>query len=85
LIGCDVNPNCAHLRFDDSSIGVIIGETNAHDVCGRVLQGSPYFDIIIDDGYHMSCDIIKSFALYFSRIAEGGLYIAYDQHCSYWS
>jgi hypothetical protein len=32
----------------------------------------------------MSSDIIKSFALYFPRLAEGGLFIAEDLHCSYW-
>jgi GT2 family glycosyltransferase len=85
LIGCDINPNCANLSFDDSSICVIIGDANAPDVCERVFQRSPYFDIIIDDGSHMSSDIIKSFALYFPRLAEGGLFIAEDLHCSYWS
>lgn len=84
LIGCDVNPDCARLSYDDSRIEVIIGDANDPDVHKRVCQRSPAFDIIIDDGSHMSKDIIKSFALYFPLIVDGGVFIAEDLHCSYW-
>ena len=85
LIGCDINPDCGHLSFDDTRIDTIVGDANASDVRERVLQRSPQFDIIIDDGSHRSSDIIKSFALYFPRIVEGGIFIAEDLHCSYWN
>lgn len=85
LIGCDINPDCARLNYDDPRISVIVGDSNAPDVCERILQRTPQFDLIIDDGSHLSSDIIKSFALYFPRIAEGGVFIAEDLHCSYWS
>jgi glycosyltransferase involved in cell wall biosynthesis len=84
LIGCDINPDCARLSYDDPRIGVIVGDVNAPDVRERVFQRSPQFDIIIDDGSHLSSDIIKSFALYFPRVVEGGVFIAEDLHCSYW-
>src|SRR5450759_1724101 len=84
LIGCDINPDCAHLSYDDSLIGVVVGDANTPDVCQRIFQRSPQFDIIIDDGSHWSSDIIKSFALYFPRIADGGIFIAEDLHCGYW-
>lgn len=85
LIGCDINPDCARLSYDDPRIGVIVGDTNAPEVHERVFQLSPQFDIIIDDGSHLSSDIIKSFSLYFPLMAEGGVFIAEDLHCSYWS
>ncbi|MHB1145443.1 MAG: glycosyltransferase [Thiobacillus sp.] len=85
LIGCDINPDCTRLSYDDPRIGVIIGDANAPEVHERVLQRSQQFDIIIDDGSHLSSDIIKSFALYFPCLAEGGVFIAEDLHCSYWS
>lgn len=85
LIGCDINPDCARLSYDDPRIGVIVGDANASEVRERVFQRSPQFDIIIDDGSHHSSDIIKSFALYFPRVVEGGIFIAEDLHCSYWS
>lgn len=84
LIGCDINPDCARLSYDDPRIGVIVGDANAPEVREQVFQRSPQFDIIIDDGSHLSSDIIKSFAQYFPLIAEGGVFIAEDLHCSYW-
>ena len=84
LIGCDINPDCARLSFADPRIGVIIGDANAPEVREQVFQRSPQFDIIIDDGSHLSSDVIKSFALYFPCVVEGGIFIAEDLHCSYW-
>ena len=82
LIGCDINPDCGRLSYDDPRVAVVIGDANAPDVCEQVFQRSPQFDIIIDDGSHLSSDIIKSFALYFPRVVEGGIFIAEDLHCS---
>jgi O-antigen biosynthesis protein len=84
LIGCDINPDCARLDYDDRRIDVIIGDANAPEVSVRVFEHSPQFDIIIDDGSHLSSDIIKSFALYFPHLVDGGLFVAEDLHCSYW-
>ena len=85
LIGCDINPDCGHLSYDDPRTSVIVGDANTSEVRERVFQRSPQFDIIIDDGSHLSSDIIKSFALYFPRLVEGGLFVAEDLHCSYWN
>ena len=85
LIGCDINPDCARLSYDDPRISVIVGDANAPEVRERVFQRSPEFEIIIDDGSHLSSDIVKSFALYFQRVVEGGIFIVEDLHCSYWS
>ncbi|MDC0986222.1 methyltransferase domain-containing protein [Alphaproteobacteria bacterium] len=85
LVGCDIDPNCARLSYDDPRIGVVVGDANAPDVRERVFQRSPQFDIIMDDGSHHSSDIIKSFALYFPCMVEGGVFIVEDLHCSYWS
>jgi len=84
LIGVDINQGCARLSYDDPRISVIVGDANAHEVRERVFHRSPQFDIIIDDGSHLSSDIVKSFALYFERVVEGGIFIAEDLHCSYW-
>jgi O-antigen biosynthesis protein len=70
LIGCDINPDCELLNYDDSRIEIIIGDANSPEVRERLLQLSPQFDIIVDDGSHLSSDIIKSFALYFPLVAE---------------
>ena len=85
LIGCDINPDCARLIYEDPRIGVIVGDANDAAVSERVFQCSSQFDIIIDDGSHLSSDIVRSFALYFPRLVEGGIFVVEDLHCSYWS
>jgi glycosyltransferase involved in cell wall biosynthesis len=85
MLGCDINSDCAVLSYDDPRISVIIGDANAPEISKQVFQKSSQFDVIIDDGSHRSSDIIKSFALYFPHIAQGGVFIAEDLHCSYWS
>ena len=51
----------------------------------EILSHSPNFDLIIDDGSHTSGDIVKSFARYFRHLSHGGIFVAEDLHCSYWS
>jgi hypothetical protein len=41
------------------------------------------FDIIIDDGSHVSKHIIKTFNFLFDYLVDGGLYIAEDLQTSY--
>ncbi|MGY4350480.1 glycosyltransferase involved in cell wall biosynthesis [Bradyrhizobium sp. GM7.3] len=84
IIGCDINPDCERLTYDDPRIGVIVGDANDRQTQQLILQRSGQFDIVIDDGSHLSSDIVKTFALYFPHLAEGGIFIAEDLHCSYW-
>ena len=84
LVGCDINPDCAKLTYDDSRIKVVVGDANTDVAEADILHHSPRFDLIIDDGSHTSGDIIKSFARYFRHLNHGGMYVAEDLHCSYW-
>jgi glycosyltransferase involved in cell wall biosynthesis len=84
IVGCDINPNCAKISFDDANISVVVGDANEKDVAEQIQAISPDFDIIIDDGSHKSSDIVRSFARYFDRVRDGGIYIVEDMHCSYW-
>ncbi len=45
--------------------------------------GAP--DIILDDGSHISSDVIFSFEVLFPRLKKGGIYIVEDTETSYWS
>lgn len=85
LIGCDINPDCAALVYDNAHISFILGDANDPAVVQQVLQRTPVVDLIIDDGSHTSSDIVKTFTLYFQHLAEGGLFVAEDLHCSYWA
>jgi len=84
LVGCDINPDCTLLVYNDPRIAVVVGDANSDEVQSIVLQHAPAFDVMIDDGSHCSGDIVKSFARYFPHLADGGVYVAEDLHCSYW-
>lgn len=85
IVGCDINPECAKLSYADSRISVIVGDANTDDVERRIAAISSEFDVVIDDGSHTSGDIVRSFARYFPRVADGGVFVAEDLHCSYWA
>jgi Glycosyltransferase WbsX/Domain of unknown function (DUF4214) len=84
IVGADIDPACEQLTFDDPKIAVVVADANTDDAEQRILAESNGFDLIIDDGSHQSGDIVRSFARYFKHLADGGLYIAEDLHCSYW-
>ena len=84
FIGCDINPECSILNYNDPRISVVVGDANSDDVQSIIKRYSAEFDIVIDDGSHLSRDIIKSFVRYFPALVDGGLFVAEDLHCSYW-
>lgn len=84
FVGCDINPDCNNLNFEDSRITVIVGDATTAQTRERILQKSLSFDLIIDDGSHTSGDIVKSFLQYFPMLRDGGLFVVEDLHCSYW-
>lgn len=84
IVGCDINPLCANLSYDADHINVVVGDANADNIRARIVAFSETYDIIIDDGSHVSRDIVVSFAKYFPLLAEGGIYVVEDLHCSYW-
>jgi len=84
LIGCDINPHCAGLRYADPRINIVIGDANNDATWGRISAIQPSFDIIIDDGSHRSSDVIKAFGRYFPRLKDGGVFVVEDLYHSYW-
>lgn len=84
IIGCDINPDCTQLSYDDERISVMVGDANSDRIRQKILDQESEFDIFIDDGSHTSEDIVRSFAKYFECISDGGIYVAEDIHCSYW-
>jgi glycosyltransferase involved in cell wall biosynthesis len=84
FVGCDINPDCQKLTYDDSRIAVIVGDATTSETQQKIHDQSATFDLIIEDGSHTSGDIVKAFARYFPLLKEGGLFVAEDLHCSYW-
>jgi len=85
IIGCDINPKCARLEFNDKRVALVLGDVKADAVREQVLAHTEVYDIFIDDGSHKNADLIKTFKHFYARLAPGGIYVVEDLHCSYWS
>lgn len=83
IVGCDIDPKCGSLQYADNRIKVIVGDANKPAVFAQVQSLAPQFDIIIDDGSHLSQDIVDSFRLYFPILKPGGVYVVEDLHAVY--
>lgn len=84
LIGCDINPDCLKLRYEDPRVRVVVSDANTDEAEAQLLSHASDYDLIIDDGSHTSSDIAKTFARYFRHLSHGGVFVAEDLHCSYW-
>jgi Spermidine synthase len=83
FIGCDIDPKCGTLHFDDPRVKIVVGDANAAATFQQITSISPKFDIVIDDGSHVSIDVLRSFVNYFQLLNPGGVYVAEDTHCLY--
>ena len=84
IAGCDIEPQCGDLRYDDPRVKVVVGDISEPATEQKIDALSPQWDIIIDDGSHQSGHIVAAFARYFPKLMLGGLFVAEDLHCSYW-
>lgn len=83
FVGCDIDPKCEGLRYDDPRVKVIVGDANILPTFQKILTTCPAYDIVIDDGSHASPDVLTSFVSYFPHVKPGGLYVVEDAHCLY--
>jgi hypothetical protein len=83
FVGCDINPKCADLKYDDTRVNIVIGNANITSTFQEIIGLCPEYDIVIDDGSHISTDVITSFINYFPLIKPGGIYVVEDTHTLY--
>ena len=83
FIGCDIDPNCGKLRYEDPRIKVIVGDANVIGTLEAIKAVKEYLDLVIDDGSHRSIDILNSFVNYFPLVKPGGIYVIEDTHTLY--
>jgi hypothetical protein len=83
LVGCDINPECGTLFFDDPRISVVVGDANADEAFESIKSICQSYDVIIDDGSHVPRDVVTSFLNYFPMLSPGGTYVVEDVHCDY--
>jgi hypothetical protein len=83
LIGCDINTNCNKLQYQNDKVKVVVGDANSDVTFKEIQQLESNFNIVIDDGSHVSMDIINSFIRYFPMVSPGGVYVIEDTHTLY--
>lgn len=72
IVGLDIMPK-QHLDIDD----VTLLQLNATDI--EAVYELDYFDIIVDDGSHMSLEQQQAFFwLYYNQLRQGGFYVIED-------
>lgn len=83
FVGCDIDPRCALLKYEDPRIRVVVGDINTQEAFDKIKGYSAGFDVIIDDGSHRSPDILTTFIHYFPLLKPGGIYVIEDTHTLY--
>ena len=73
IVGIDVDPKCADLKFEDNRIQMVIGDA-------KTVELEDTFDIIIDDGSHQAADIIANWNHWWPKLNDGGVYVVEDFH-----
>jgi hypothetical protein len=84
IVGCDIDPACGHLSYEDPRIKILIGDINKKGTVKSLHKLTKTLDIVIDDGSHNTKDVIISFVQLFPHLTDGGTYLIEDLHCSYW-
>lgn len=76
VIGVDIRPECAALCGEYDNIDIRIGDAVELD------PGEP-LDIVIDDGSHVSLDIVRAFARLWPFVKSGGYFVVEDLRCTH--
>lgn len=86
IVGIDNHhqPNSMGLVFDSPMIHFRKGDQNDPKFLESLREEYNEFDIIIDDGSHISKHIIESFENLYPIVNKNGMYIIEDTHTSYW-
>jgi hypothetical protein len=79
--GLDINPECQKLERE--GVRIFIGDQMNPALLAEIAGAGPY-DIIIDDGGHVTGQQIASLQSLFPALSAGGLYIVEDTHTSFW-
>lgn len=82
LVFIDIDPDCAQLSEPGTHIE--IGNQADKAFLRKLKKKYGPFDVIIDDGSHLSAHQIASFRALWPSLRENGLYIVEDCHTSYW-
>lgn len=72
-------------NYESDRIRVYQGDQNDSEFLKRIAKEAGRFDIIIDDGSHVSKHIITSFITLFPFLKPNGIYVIEDLQTAYWT
>ncbi len=76
ITGVDIRPECLEVCGSYDRISIVIADVTNWDANSE-------FDIVIDDGSHVSVDIVKAFDRLWPRVKRGGYYAVEDLRCTH--
>lgn len=82
IFGLDIHPK---LGVDDDRITILCGDQGDSAFLEGVAERWGPFDVVIDDGSHLSRDVVASFRALFPHVVDGGVYVVEDLQTSYWA
>tara|TARA_B100000787_G_C16160265_1_gene281037 strand:- start:437 stop:1249 length:813 start_codon:yes stop_codon:yes gene_type:complete len=84
IIGIDIHKiDILEKRLDKPNIEIHQGSQSDDIFIHKIIKKYGSFDIIIDDGSHLTKDVKKSFHLLFPYLKNGGIYVVEDMQTSY--
>ena len=81
IYGIDIDPRCKN--FEEDRIVCLIGDQNSETFLNKAKNIIGEYDILLDDGSHITTHQIKSFNILYSNCRYNGYYIIEDLRCSY--
>lgn len=85
IVGVDINANCSQFEDSESNLFIRIGSQDDNEFMKNVIDEFGKFDIIIDDGSHITSHMIASFNYLFENgLNNDGIYFVEDTHSNYW-
>ncbi|MEB2848293.1 rhamnosyltransferase WsaF family glycosyltransferase [Endobacterium cereale] len=81
IVGVEIDPRAADLSLGENIV-VHVADATDQEALNNALHDQT-FDVIVDDGSHLSSHMVATFQLCFDRLNAGGIYIIEDVHCSY--
>jgi hypothetical protein len=70
--------------LDEARLTTVMGSQSDPARLAEVAEQIGPLDIVIDDGSHLSGDVVTAFTALFPRLRPGGLYVIEDLQTSYW-
>ena len=84
IVGLDIDEACKQYERPDENLHVRIGDQSDSSVRRLVDEFGP-FDLILDDGSHMSSHMVASFNhLFLEGLKSPGVYVVEDTHTNFW-